>query len=264
MTSVPDYISPILSYRVWQWDVAGLRSLNGELWHPGIPLEAKCRLCEFALCRNRNGAVRSLHNAPHMKCTCGIYASKNLEHLREYGYERSRIHGQVSLWGTMVEHQHGWRAQYGYPKRFFLPPEILPLTLTEIQARLQALIRYRCDIFIFHKGTGILFWKKDSGFAQAGFDYLTHRARQWYARHKQKSAIKQGDRVAVVGRGTAVVEELDSTWIHTLLGNNRRVRIARKHLSWNRQNVRWEASTLMHDEENERTKELSVRGKAQK
>jgi len=25
---VPDYISPIISYRVWQWDVAGLRSLK--------------------------------------------------------------------------------------------------------------------------------------------------------------------------------------------------------------------------------------------
>ena len=30
--TVPDYISPIVGYRVWQWDATGLRSLNGENW----------------------------------------------------------------------------------------------------------------------------------------------------------------------------------------------------------------------------------------
>lgn len=48
MTSVPDYVLPIIGYRVWQWDVAGLRSLNGEPWRPGKPLEARCIICEFA------------------------------------------------------------------------------------------------------------------------------------------------------------------------------------------------------------------------
>lgn len=69
--------------------------------------------------RHLGGHQRAMHSpqdAPHIKCTCGIYASKSLEHLHEYGYSRSRVHGQASLWGTVVEHQHGWRAQYAYPK----------------------------------------------------------------------------------------------------------------------------------------------------
>ncbi len=148
MTDVPDYISPILGYRIWQWDVAGLCSLNGESWRPGKPLEARCKVCDFALWRGHHGAVHCPHSAPLIKCTCGIYAYKSLEHAREYGGERSRIHGQVSLWGTIVEHQQGWRAQYAYPKSFFLPPEAFPLTLMEIEARLPALTSCHCDIFI--------------------------------------------------------------------------------------------------------------------
>ena len=41
--TVPDYISPVVGYRVWQWDAAGLKSLNGELWVPRQPLSAVCR-----------------------------------------------------------------------------------------------------------------------------------------------------------------------------------------------------------------------------
>jgi hypothetical protein len=124
MRNVPDYISPIISYRVWRWDVGGLRSLNGELWQPGKPLEAGCKVSQFALWRGHAYAAHSPHDAPQMNCTCGIYGSKSLEHLPKYGFEKARIRGQVSLWGTVVGHRLGWRAQYAYPKSFFLLPEI--------------------------------------------------------------------------------------------------------------------------------------------
>jgi len=250
VTDLPDYISPILGYRIWQWDVAGLCSLNGEFWQPGKPLEARCKVCDFALWRGHHRAVHGLHRAPHIKCTCGIYASKSLEHLRECGYERYGIYGQVSLWGTAVEHQYGWRAQYAYPRRVFLLPEILPLTLVEIQARLLALISYRCDIFIIHDGTSLLLWKEDSGFDAVGLDYLTDRVGKWYAQHNQRSAIQQGDRVAILGRGTAVVEEIDNAWIRAVLGNRSLVRIARRRVFWNQQNVRWETDTHVGYEAN--------------
>jgi hypothetical protein len=240
---VPDYISPIISYRVWRWDVAGLRSPNGELWQTRKPLEAACRVSEFARWTHGDRAAHRPHNAPHIKCSCGIYASKSLEHLRECGYERSGIHGQVSLWGTVVEHQYGWRAQYAYPKSFFLLPEILPLTITEIQSRLLALISYGCDIFIVHDNASFPLWKENSGLVGAGLDFLMSRGSKWYAQHNQERTIKQGNRVAIVGQGTAVVKEIDSTWIQAVLGNKSVVRIARQLVSWNKQNVRWETST---------------------
>ena len=41
--SIPDYISPIVGYRVWKWDATGLKSLCGEPWHPSQSLAARCR-----------------------------------------------------------------------------------------------------------------------------------------------------------------------------------------------------------------------------
>ncbi len=32
-----------------------------------------------------------------------------------------RVIGTVSLWGTVVECEHGWRAEYAYPRRIYVP-----------------------------------------------------------------------------------------------------------------------------------------------
>jgi hypothetical protein len=239
VTAIPDYLSPITGYRVWQWDRAGLRSLNGETWRPGEPLEARCRFSEFGHWR-RNGANLRPHDAPHLKCTCGIYAIKSLEHLRRPGYQRSLIYGQVLLWETIVEHQRGWRSQYAYPQTFLLPAQVLPVRLMEIETRLKSLISYDRDIFILHHGAMFTLWKNDSGLAAAGLDYVTDRASKWYIQPSQRSAIKLGDRIAVVGEGLAVVDEIDGTCIRVKLGNKTMLRIVHKQVSWNKQNLRWE------------------------
>ena len=51
----------------------------------------------------------------------------------------------------------------------------------------------------------------------------------------------KGDRVAVLGRGIAVVEHADDTEVHALLGNRIIVRMRRNDVAWNQQNLRWEA-----------------------
>jgi hypothetical protein len=247
VTAIPDYISPITGYRVWQWDRAGLRSLNGETWQHGEPLEARCRLSEFVHWRRHRANLRP-HDAPHLSCTCGIYASKSLEHFRRPGYQRSLIYGQVLLWGTIVEHQRGWRSQYAYPQSFLLPPEVLPVRLMEIETRLKSLISYDRDIFILHDGAMFPLWKNDSGLAPDGLGYLTDRASKWYIQPNRRSAIKQGDRIAVVGAGMAVVDEIDGTWIRAKLGNKTVLRIARKQVSWKKENLRWETEARAYDE----------------
>jgi hypothetical protein len=113
---------------------SGCDHLMVSLGDPGTPLQARCRVCDFALWSRGHQAGLSSHIAPDLKCTCGIYAGGNLEHMRKPSYERSLIYGQVLLWGTVVEHQRGWRAQYAYPHSFLLPPEVLPVTLMELRA----------------------------------------------------------------------------------------------------------------------------------
>jgi hypothetical protein len=109
-----------------------------------------------------------------------VYAAKSLEHLRKNRYDRCGIYGEVSLWGTVVEHELGWRAQFAYPKSLFLLPDALPFELAEIRARLQALTLYGSDIFVPASGSAIFLWSKSSGFDPDGLDYLIERSKGYY------------------------------------------------------------------------------------
>ena len=173
-----------------------------------------------------------------------MYAAKNLEHLHSAGYEGYGICGEVCLWGKVIEHERGWRAELAYPKNLFLPPDTLPFTLAEIQSRLKMLTTYRIDIFVADPKGNIPLWAKDSGYTPAGLDYLIERSTQDHDRRRQERTLKKGDRVAVLGRGIAVVEQADDTEVHALLRNRIMLRMRHKDIVWNRKNIRWETSPL--------------------
>jgi hypothetical protein len=164
---VPDYISPIIGYRVWRWKPTELQSLNGQPWLPGRPLVVGCGPPAGTVA-GRAEATHSPHELPHADWTCGVYAAKNLEHLREIDYERFGIHGEVCLWGTVVEHRLEWRAQFAYPKSFFLPPDRVPIKITELDARLKVLLAFGADIFLVGNHESVRLWAKESGFDVAG------------------------------------------------------------------------------------------------
>ena len=54
----------------------------------------------------------------------------------------------------------------------------------------------------------------------------------------------RGDRVAVIGRGIAVVEHADDEQVHAILPNRSTLRMGRNEIAWNRQNIRWEAKGI--------------------
>jgi hypothetical protein len=227
---IPDLISPIIGHRVWRWDAAGLRSLNGKTWSPRHPLAAKCGA----------GNAHDAHDLPRLDCSCGVYAAKNIEHLRQLGYEGRGIRGEVHLWGTVVEHELGWRAQFAYPKTLFLPPQLIPSDTTEMEAHLGTLAAYDIDIFMLGGGRKIPLCRKGSGFDVAGLDYLIDKRTAYYARRQRDRTLMKGDRVAVLGRGIAVVEQADEEQVHALLRNRIVVRMRRKEIVWDERNMRWE------------------------
>jgi preprotein translocase subunit YajC len=171
-----------------------------------------------------------------------VYAAKSLEHLRATGYWQYGIHGEVNLWGTVVEHELGWRAQFAYPKALFLPHDTLPLTFAATQSRLKTLIAYHADIFVADPKGDIPLWTNDSGYDSAGLDYLIKRSKQYYDRRRQQRTLKKGDRVALLGVGIALVEQVDDQDVHVVLRNRYALKISRNHVAWDQQNMRWEAS----------------------
>jgi len=147
--SVPDYVAPIVGYRIWQWDAPFLKSLsNGEPWFPGKPMTAKC--C----------AGLAHEQPPQERCTCGIYAAR--ETLDQLARRMRCIHGEVYLWGRVVEHTDGWRAQYAYPKTLTFP------WARRAGSDMGALIAYGADIDMprVQGGEGILLWSKQGGYSQ--------------------------------------------------------------------------------------------------
>jgi hypothetical protein len=184
---IPHYISPVVGHRVGWWDERGLRSLNGEQWFPGQHLEARCRVAPAA-CHMTD----AINEVPNRKCTCGIYAAKNSEHLTQIGYSDGGICGEVYLWGTVVEHKLGWRAQFAYPKSLGLPLSLLPFTLAELNARLLALIAFGIDIFVLHNRESMRLWKHGAGYDAKGLDYIISMRRKHYIRQQQERTLREG------------------------------------------------------------------------
>jgi hypothetical protein len=235
--SSPDYISPIVGYRVWQWDAIGLKSLNDEQWIPGEALQAECR-----------ARVTLAHEAPGDRCSCGVYAAKDFAHLQRIGYAQYGVHGEVYLWGTAVEHNLGWRVQLAYPKSLVLPAETIPFKMSEVESRLETLIAYGADISIAARPGGlegkegsIRLWSKESGLDMAGFDFLVEKRKRWYSYREPDCTLTAGDRVAVLGTGVGVVASADTNDVHVLMWNKVTLRIPRRRVGWNRQNWRWES-----------------------
>jgi hypothetical protein len=158
--------------------------------------------------------------------------------------DRFGVLGEVKLWGTVVEHELGWRAQFAYPKSLVLPPGMALFSTKEVESRLKTLAAYDIDIFIGGGRESIRLCRRGSGFDAAGLDFLIGKRTHYYVRRQLERTLKRGDRVAVLGRGIAVVEQADETEVHALLRNRITLRMRRKDIVWNRQNLRWETSPL--------------------
>jgi hypothetical protein len=106
-------VEPVHAWRCWTLsgsrDGSRLRltPIAGDRrpWPAGRPASAMCS-------RHRAHAV------PHLACTCGLYAVNDPDELRKS--RDPAVLGTVALWGRVVEHERGFRAQLGYPQRLRL------------------------------------------------------------------------------------------------------------------------------------------------
>lgn len=226
--TIPDRISPIVGYRVWNWHATKLSSLNRMAWRPGRALIAKCRTTD--------------HEAPVDHCSCGVYATKSYQHLQQIIPVGAFVHGEVYLWGTVVEHDAGYRAQFAYPKSLVLPSTIDPRLE---RSRVKRLTVYGADISL---PPNVLLWTKESGYTRAGLDLLNQKGipcGEW-CKHWHERILQPDDCVMVLGRGIGlVIRDLGSSGctsdsVCVRLMNNDLYIIPQQDIVWNCQNWRWE------------------------
>jgi hypothetical protein len=124
-TPAPDYAEALIGWRVWcvVETAHGLRLasvIEDDLWPVRMELVARCRSHERG-----DG-----HTAPAIECSCGVHATHEPAAVRTYLRGRdgpttiARVLGRVLLWGRVVEHEYGWRAERAYPLELIVPPEL--------------------------------------------------------------------------------------------------------------------------------------------
>ena len=145
-------MDPVVGWRVWDCLVEDglLRSVfQDDVWPAGERFEARCR---------RQAAIyiagRECSTAPRAACCCGIYAAHNQDDLSSFSrYEKTwgtrnqavEVVGTVSLWGHIIQHEAGWRAQYAYPYALWVKPprhgthsrDVVELMCSEVAAKLR-------------------------------------------------------------------------------------------------------------------------------
>jgi hypothetical protein len=128
----PDFAEPIEAWRVWRVvSVDGGHQLGSvikqALWPPGEPLVARC-LRSRTLPGWLRRKPRPTHEAPDPSCECGVYAAE-LDRVGQYVLEALTVRpvacviGRVSLWGTVIECERGFRASHAYPLRIYVPAD---------------------------------------------------------------------------------------------------------------------------------------------
>ena len=136
----PDFPQTRLAFRSWQLDRAAMavRSLNAPVgskpswiakamaspagnWPYGKPLEATCVLSA----RKPKDGEEPHGPVPATDCTCGVYATTDLEVINGYLGHYAPILGVVELGGRVIPADQGYRAQYARVAAILLIDEAL-------------------------------------------------------------------------------------------------------------------------------------------
>lgn len=124
-------IEPIVGWRSWTIVQEGagwlLTSCTAATqWQPREALEASCARQDtditaysFSMAFLAPGyhekSSLPMHDAPGDHCVCGVYAWKE-ESQSIPASAKHGVFGEVTLWGRVVTHARGYRAEYAYPK----------------------------------------------------------------------------------------------------------------------------------------------------
>jgi hypothetical protein len=115
---------PILGWRAWRLrrTESGLRivpTTPRSAWEPRVAIHATCSGSHTREYMVHNPELAKFHRSPEPGCTCGIHALKDPARLARSG-RTAAVVGRVAMWGRVIEHTKGHRAEFAYPSRMRL------------------------------------------------------------------------------------------------------------------------------------------------
>ncbi len=131
--SIPDYAEPLIGWRVWRVDDrcadVGIQPrlisavVGDSPWEPFCALQSK-HLDVWGMSGWWNEIPLSEQHGPASCAICGIYAYRTEADARANMEKQGPcIVGSVKLWGEIVVHERGYRAQFAYPDTFVYAQE---------------------------------------------------------------------------------------------------------------------------------------------
>jgi hypothetical protein len=118
--------TPLVGWRMWDIlpdSMPRLQSLSnakGVAWEPMVP--------QIGTCNSRDPSEITDHSCPSWEHRCGVHAVKELPQVKKWGApcvgrtsKYVRIIGEIDLWGRVLEYSEGFRAEWGYPKKMYVP-----------------------------------------------------------------------------------------------------------------------------------------------
>jgi hypothetical protein len=110
---------PVLGWRAWR-----LQRIDDELrivpttprsaWQPRVAIHATCSGAHTREYMVYNPELAKFHRSPEPGCTCGVHAIKDPARLARSG-RTAAVVGRVAMWGRVIEHTKGYRAEFAYP-----------------------------------------------------------------------------------------------------------------------------------------------------
>jgi len=149
-----EYVEGVVGYRAWgvhvESGVATLRSvvMTKHSWTPGAPVVAECAW---------GGEAR--HPAPASGCDCGVFGFSLASLAYQAFPERTTLHGEVILWGTIRLHEFGYRAEYAIPAALYLPEPLVSSESRAAHQRIASLAADRYDVPLVQRPRGLVAYR---------------------------------------------------------------------------------------------------------
>jgi hypothetical protein len=148
--SAPDFVAPLEGWRIWMVTAGVLVEDLTLREFEQTPIEELRRMSFKEMARlyslfDQSTWPHKKEMVAECKCrcacgTCGLYCLRSevealfglLHQIASPGYKEGRhraVIGKVDFWGTVHEHEWGYRAEYMYPKELWVAPskdELLP------------------------------------------------------------------------------------------------------------------------------------------